>query len=309
MLSLCVIAILAQQAGAAPNVSRQGPLLVAEEVFTASVMSVEDGDSVVVKTESEQIAVNLSGVDAPEMSQPGGLQARQFLSDLTLGKTVTVRLTNRVDRMARLEVAGIDVTEALVRAGMGWHCPRYADDRDLTRAEAEARSAKRGLWSVAQPTPPWLHRGAGACWQQSSKPRVSSENRPNFSGTWTAVSPPHRAGQQLRIKQDAVSVTLERMPDRDQTPMVYRLNGTSSHALVTPHGPVDIVAKARWHGSALIVEERRWTAPGEEATNLRQVIWMDDRGLLNFEVSSPQPIGQSDATTLVMRRDDVRQPE
>ena len=47
MLSLCVIAILAQQAGAAPNVSRQGPLLVAEEVFTASVMSVEDGDSVV----------------------------------------------------------------------------------------------------------------------------------------------------------------------------------------------------------------------------------------------------------------------
>ena len=179
----------------------QGPLLVAEEVFTASVMSVEDGDSVVVKTESEPITVNLAGVDAPEMSQPGGLQARQFLSDLTLGKTVTVRLTNGVDRMARLEVAGIDVTEALVRAGMGWHCPRYADDRDLTRAEAEARSAKRGLWNVAQPTPPWLHRGAGACWQQSSKPRVSSENRPNFSGTWTAVSPPHRAGQQLRINR------------------------------------------------------------------------------------------------------------
>ena len=207
MLSLCVIAILAQQAGAAPNVLREGPLLVAEEVFTASVMSVEDGDSVVVKTESEPITVNLAGVDAPEMSQPGGLQARQFLSDLTLGKTVTVRLTNGVDRMARLEVAGIDVTGALVRAGMGWHCPRYADDRDLTRAEAEARSAKRGLWNVAQPTPPWLHRGAGACWQQSSKPRVSSENRPNFSGTWTAVSPPHRAGQQLRIKQDAVSTS------------------------------------------------------------------------------------------------------
>jgi micrococcal nuclease len=201
MLSLCVIAILAQQAGAAPNASRQGPLLVAEEVFTASVMSVEDGDSVVVKMENEQIALNLAGVDAPELSQPNGLQARQFLSDLTLGKTVTVRLTGGTDRMARLEVAGVDVTEALVRGGMGWHCPRYADDRELTRAEAEARSAKRGLWSVAQPTPPWLHRGAGACWQQSSKPRVSSENRPNFSGTWTAVSPPHRAGQQLKISR------------------------------------------------------------------------------------------------------------
>jgi hypothetical protein len=58
---------------------------------------------------------------------------------------------------------------------MGWHCPRYSEDRELTRAEADARGAKRGLWSVSQPTPPWLFRGTGACWQQTAKPRVSSQ--------------------------------------------------------------------------------------------------------------------------------------
>ena len=212
--------------------------------------------------------MDLAGVDAPELSQPGGPQAKQFLTSLTLGKTVTVRLTSVADRLARLELSGVDVTAALIRAGMGWHCPRYADESDLANAEAEARGAKRGLWSVSRPTPPWLSRGAGACWQQTTKPRVSSQKLPNFSGTWTAVSPSDRAGQKLRITQDAVSVTLERMSGPNRAPVVYKLNGTTSRALATPSGPVDIVAKARWNGSALIVEERRWTAPGEEATNV-----------------------------------------
>ena len=208
MLSLCAIFAMLAQAGApVPNLSRQAPLLVAEEVFPAIVMSVEDGDSVVLKTSGEQLTVDLAGVDAPELSQPGGPQAKQFLTSLTLGKTVIVRLTSVADRLARLELGGVDVTATLIRAGMGWHCPRYADERDLANAEAEARSAKRGLWSVSRPTPPWLSRGAGACWQQTTKPRVSSQKQPNFSGTWTAVSPSDRAGQKLRITQDVVSVT------------------------------------------------------------------------------------------------------
>ena len=306
MLSLvAAIAIITQSTAAPPpNIVRQGPLLVAEEVFTGTVLSVEDGDTAVVKAPSDQVIVHLAGLDAPEMSQPGGSQAKAFLTALIGGKTVTVRLTNVAERLAKIELEGKDVIETMIRAGMGWHCPRYSEDRALTTAEAEARGAKRGLWSVSQPTPPWLHRGTGACWQQTVKPRVSSQNRPNFSGTWTTVSPAHRAGQRLRIKQDAVSLTLEQMSDPNQALTVYKLDGTTSRALVTPHGPVDIVAKSRWNGAALIVEERRWNRPGEEATNLRQVLWMDERGLLNFEVSSPQPIGQSDATTLVMRRDE-----
>jgi micrococcal nuclease len=304
MLSLWIIVVLFAQAGAPlPNPSRQGPLLVAEEVFSATVMSVEDGDSIVVMTGGERMSLDLAGVDAPEMSQASGPQAKEFLSGLTLGKTVTVRLTSAPDRLARLSVKGTDVSEALIRAGMGWHCPRFADDRDLINAEADARSARRGLWSVAQPMPPWLFRGAGACGQQAAKPKVSSQTRPDFSGTWTAVSPSDRAGQKLRITQDAVSVTLERISEPNPAAVVYKLNGATSRALITPHGPVDIVAKVRWDGSALVVEERRWTVAGEEATNLRQVLWVDDRGLLNFEVSSPQPIGERDVTTLVMRRD------
>jgi endonuclease YncB( thermonuclease family) len=182
------LALLMQSGAVAPNIGRQGPLLVAEEVFTGTVLSVEDGDTVVVKVPSDQVTVHLAGLDAPEQAQPGGPQARAFLTALIAGRTVTVRLTNVAEHLAKIEVGGKDVTEIMIRAGMGWHCPRYAEDRDLTVAEADARGAKRGLWSVSQPTPPWLFRGTGACWQPA-KPRVSSQHRADFSGTWTAVSP------------------------------------------------------------------------------------------------------------------------
>jgi endonuclease YncB( thermonuclease family) len=177
ILLIAAIVLLTQSGPATPNIARQGPLLVAEEVFTGAVVSVEDGDTVVVKAPVEQTTVHLAGLDAPEMSQSGGQQAKEFLTALIAGKKVTVGLTKVAERFARIELGGTDVTAMMIRAGMGWHCPRYSDDRELTQAEAEARAAKRGLWSVPQPTPPWLYRGAGACWQQAAKPRVSSHLR------------------------------------------------------------------------------------------------------------------------------------
>lgn len=178
MQSLCiVIAVIAQSwQGPLWDVRfrrSQDPVLVVEEVFKATVTSIEDGDSVLVTTPNERYTLHLVGVDAPELSQPGGPEAKAFLSELVLGKAVTVRLKSVSERSARLEINGSDVSAALIRAGMAWHCPRYTEDHDLTRAEADARKAKRGLWNLDRPTPPWLLRGVGACWQQQ-KGSVSS---------------------------------------------------------------------------------------------------------------------------------------
>ena len=85
--------------------------------------------------------------------------------------------------------------------------------------------------------------------------------------------------------------------------LTYKLEGSTSRAVSGPHGPVDIVAKTRWNGRSLIVDERRWEVRGEEAINVRRILWLDDRGFLNLEVSSPRPIGESDSTTVVMKRE------
>ena len=299
------VSVIAAQVGQVPETDavtrlRQGPVLVGEVVFTGTVTSVEDGDSIVVKTPTEQMTLQIAGVDAPELSQPGGPEARTFLTSLVSGKTVTVRIKSVAERIGSVQVGNADVSESLIRSGMAWHCPRFTDDRDLTIAEADARASKRGLWRDARPTPPWLHRGSGACWQQN---KVSGSERPDFSGTWTAISPVDRVGERMTIRQDADSLTLEQPSGATTQTQVYKLEGTTSRALSTQHGPVDIVAKTRWVGQSLVVEERQWLRPGEEATSIRQMLWLDDRGFLNLEISAPRPIGQSDSTTVVMKRD------
>ena len=284
--------------GFALSQSQDAPL-VAEEIFAAHVLSIEDGDTIVVKTAAEQTTVHVAGVDAPELSQPAGPAAREFMRKLVGGSTVTVRLINVLERLARIDVKGTDVALALVGAGMAWHCPRYTEDRALIAAEGEARREKRGLWRAARPTPPWLHRGAGMCWEQQK-----AAGPQDFSGVWTAVSPSDRAGAQLVIRQDASTLTLERRDRPDGVPVTYKLEGTVSRLLRNEEGRlVDALARSWWTGRALVIEERSWPVHGQESVHERQVLWIDDRGLLNVEESSPQPIGRSDARTVVLRRD------
>lgn len=179
------------QSAAPVSAARQDAILVAEEVFQATVVSIEDGDTLVVRTlaNAESTRVHIAAVDAPEMSQPGGPEAKAFLTNLISGKTITVRLKGTLEPLARVEVDGADLGLLLIKNGMAWHCPRFAKESGLAAAEAEARGAKRGFWNRPQPTPPWIYRGAGVCWEQKA-PAKKSQRRPDFSGSWTAISPP-----------------------------------------------------------------------------------------------------------------------
>jgi len=61
----------------------------------------------------------------------------------------------------KIIVNGIDANLEQVKTGMAWHYKQYqreqsASDRAAyADAENEARTARRGLWQEAEPTPPW----------------------------------------------------------------------------------------------------------------------------------------------------------
>lgn len=129
--------------------------------FTAKVVGVTDGDTLTVLTaEKRQVKVRLHGVDAPETGQDFGARSKQAASSLAFGKQVTVSEMDR-DRYGRTvaEVIlpdGKSLNRELVRSGYAWHFVRYApDDREHATLEAEARAAKRGLWSQPGAVPPW----------------------------------------------------------------------------------------------------------------------------------------------------------
>ena len=132
------------------------------DTLTGKVIAVADGDTITVLHGKEQHRIRVSDIDCPERKQPFGTKAKQFTGELTFGETVTYRVS-KTDRYGRLVARvilpdGRDLSVELVKAGLAWHYKKYSDDQELARLEVEARKAKRGLWSDANPVPPWEWR-------------------------------------------------------------------------------------------------------------------------------------------------------
>ncbi len=62
------------------------------------------------------------------------------------------RLVSRIDR------DGVDLSVALLQAGLAWHYTQYSDEAKLAASEAWARSEEKGLWRQDAPVAPWLFR-------------------------------------------------------------------------------------------------------------------------------------------------------
>lgn len=131
--------------------------------YQGKVVGITDGDTLTLLVEQKEIKIRLAQIDTPERGQSYGTRAKQALSNLAFGKTATVKVEN-IDRygrtVGRVYVGDIDVNAELVRQGVAWVYRKYATDDSLFRVEAEARDAKRGLWSLPETdrTPPWEWR-------------------------------------------------------------------------------------------------------------------------------------------------------
>lgn len=135
----------------------------AAEEFGARVVAVAKGDSLTVLRDGKETALRLNGIDCPELDQPFGREAREFTSAQALGKDVTVKAVKR-EFSGRLLVEvklpnGQNLTYALLRAGLAWWYRKQSADPILSGLEAEARAAKRGLWSGPAIPPEQWRRG------------------------------------------------------------------------------------------------------------------------------------------------------
>jgi endonuclease YncB( thermonuclease family) len=128
------------------------------------VVQVKDGDSMVVRAGGENVGVRTFGVDCPERGMPWSGKAKTFTSTLVGNRDVKV-IVHDVDRYGRVVgdvvlADGRSLGRELLRAGLAWYYRRYANDPEYATLEADARAARRGLWSEPNPIPPWQFRAA-----------------------------------------------------------------------------------------------------------------------------------------------------
>lgn len=143
------------------------PLCAAAAPISCKVVGVHDGDTLTCLTaQNKQIKVRLAEIDTPETAQPYGNKAKTALSSLVFGKQVSLdaQTTDRYGRtVATVRTGTLTVNHEMVRQGAAWVYRQYNKDQSLLLVEAEAKSARRGLWSLPQAdiVPPWEWRKAG----------------------------------------------------------------------------------------------------------------------------------------------------
>ena len=126
------------------------------------VVSIADGDTITVLDENKkQNKVRLNGIDAPEKKQAFGTKSKARLGELVAGKDVVVDWKEK-DKYGRIvgqvHQGSLDVNLQMVKEGLAWHYKKYSKSEDLSRAEAEAKAGKKGLWADPNPVPPWEFR-------------------------------------------------------------------------------------------------------------------------------------------------------
>jgi endonuclease YncB( thermonuclease family) len=139
------------------------------QTFSGRVVSVFDGDTLIVLAENKRLTVHLAEIDAPELRQASGARARESLAELCLDKTAQVRVVAR-DRhgntLGRVHCDGVDANAEQVHRGMAWVYRRDARyPSPLHFLEDQAQRTRAGLWAEPSPAEPWRWRANRANWR------------------------------------------------------------------------------------------------------------------------------------------------
>lgn len=131
-------------------------LVIAQDI-TGKVIKIQDGDSFLLETTDSTYKVRLNGIDCPEINQPFGEDARDFVNKFLLDSVTIIPLT--VDKYGRTIADAFYndtlINFLLIKNGYAWHYKKYSSDIVLSEAEEEAKVERKGLWSDPDVVAPW----------------------------------------------------------------------------------------------------------------------------------------------------------
>jgi len=147
-----------------------GSAHAADHQLPGRVLRVIDGDSLVLDVRGSHYHVELTDIDAPELNQPWGQAAADWLHQSLTGSFVVVHNSDTVEDhhiRGRLISRNRDIGLELLYEGLAWCTLRAVTEfpnqgRHYREAEVEARQARRGLWLDEHAVPPWEWRRQGS---------------------------------------------------------------------------------------------------------------------------------------------------
>lgn len=140
-------------------------------VVEGVVRYVIDGDTLVLQPDAAAdgpIKLRLLGIDAPEICQAGGIEARDAIAQRLAGRRV--QATGDVEddyrrRLVTVTADGDDIGAWMVLQGHAWNARFRGRPGPYAPEEREARAARRGLFAAPDPLSPRRFRiSHGSCY-------------------------------------------------------------------------------------------------------------------------------------------------
>jgi micrococcal nuclease len=145
----------------------------AARTYVATVTYVTDGDTLWVQPASGGQArkLRIEGIDAPEICQAGGEDAKAMLMQQTLHQRVevTVKRKDVYGRgLARVRLMGQDVGAQMVLSGYAWSYRWHRSLGPYASEESAARAARRGVFAAGQVERPGdFRKRHGSCYDKT----------------------------------------------------------------------------------------------------------------------------------------------
>lgn len=133
--------------------------------ISGRVIDVMNGDTIIIRdAQQKEHRIYLYGIDAPELNQPDGKEARAYLDRLLFARTYQARVVIEA-RTKNGNIIGTvyaaeqnsdqyaDINGMMVMAGYAW-ASQHSGKR-YRAVEQIARNRKIGLWANPKPLTPW----------------------------------------------------------------------------------------------------------------------------------------------------------
>lgn len=185
-------------------------LLAANTAFAQSriggrVVEIVDGRTVVIETYANgKLTAQLQYIEVPEAEQPFHKIAKEHLGVLVLNQKVELRARGFTPTrtVGQLFAGGVDIGQQMIRDGAAWYALPEKSGQDANESkiyesnEAQAKTEKRGIWSIENLKPSWQIR-AEAEENRRQQERVAREKEAETAKT-AAESTPKIAKPKVR---------------------------------------------------------------------------------------------------------------
>ena len=135
--------------------------LSSEYLENLKIKRVVDGDTVHVFNKGEVLKVRLVEIDTPEMDQPHGQEAKEYLENLLKDGYINLDISGTdiyKRKLGRIYWKEKDINRLMVKSGHAWVYDQYVTDQTFYEDQNYAKSRKLGLWKSSDPIQPWQWR-------------------------------------------------------------------------------------------------------------------------------------------------------